>query len=145
MRSSLFFLSSALCLPLVAATWTYSSVEEHCSDIYSFTGDAGLEAQTVVTDVTLVPANGTTGTPAYCSVTAFVNEFTGILLWLPAKGADWRGIYSGHGCGGSCGATGLNYVYGYGSGPYGEDLLRRGYIASGTDMGHQNGVVSLFS
>lgn len=121
---------------IAKATWNYSSVTEHCSDIYNFTGDAGFEAPTKVSSVTLIPASGTT--PAYCEVTMYIESYTGALLYIPANGADWKGVYSANGCGGSCGIMGLDYVYGYGSGPFGADLLRRGYVASGTDMGHKN-------
>lgn len=116
--------------------YNYSSVAEHCDDIWNFTGDAGLEAPTTVTNVTYVAASGTT--PAYCQVTATVETYTGIELYIPAEGSDWKGIYSASGCGGSCGAMGLDYVYGYGSGPFGAQLLERGYVASMTDMGHKN-------
>ena len=120
----------------VVLAYNYSTVSEHCDDIYSFTGDAGLEAPTKVTNVTLMPASGST--PAYCAVTMYVDVFTGVEMYLPAAGKDWKGVYSAHGCGGSCGVMGLDYVYGYGAGPYGFDLLQRGYVASMTDMGHQN-------
>lgn len=136
---------SFLALTSSVRAYNYSEVTEHCDDLWDFTGDAGLEAPTVVTNVTYIPgAQADEGyTPAYCSVTAYVQEHTGILLYFPAEGKDWKGIFASHGCGGSCGIMGLDYVYGYGSGPYGADLLRRGYIASMTDMGHTNGVVSL--
>jgi len=81
-------------------------------------------------------ASGTT--PAYCAVTMYVDVYTGVEMYLPAEGKDWKGVYSAHGCGGSCGVLGQDYVYGYGTGPYGAQLLERGYVASMTDMGHQN-------
>jgi hypothetical protein len=50
----------------LAATFNYSSVDEHCSDVWKFTGTE--EAPTVVTNVTYVAANTTDGTPAFCDV-----------------------------------------------------------------------------
>lgn len=122
--------------------YNVSSVSAHCDDIYSFTGDAGLEVSIQVTNVTYYAANGTV--PAYCAVIMYAQNNTGIEMYLPAEGKDWKGVFSSHGCGGSCGALGLDYVYGYGRSPlgYGKDLLVRGYVASMTDMGHQNGPVS---
>lgn len=129
------FTAAILALPSVLA-YTYSTVTEHCNDLYNFTGDAGLEAPTRVTNVTYVAASG--ATPAFCAVTMYMESFTGALVYLPAEGKDWKGTYSAHGCGGSCGVLGLEYVYGYGTGPYAFDLLQRGYVASMTDMGHSN-------
>jgi hypothetical protein len=94
----------------IARAYNYSTVSEHCNDIWSFTGDAGLEAPTAVTNVTLVPANGTT--PAYCSVAMTVDAYTGVVMYLLAEGKDWKGVFSSHGCGGSCGALVLDYAYG---------------------------------
>jgi hypothetical protein len=131
----LFLYTALTALPSVLA-YTYSTVSEHCSDLWSFSGDAGLEASTKVTNVTLIAASGTT--PAFCSVTMYVEKYTGIVIYLPAEGKNWKGIFSSHGCGGSCGALGLEYVYGYGTKPYGFDLLERGYVTSMTDMGHKN-------
>jgi hypothetical protein len=68
----------------------------------------------------------------------YVDTYTGVEMYLPAEGKDWKGVYSAHGCGGSGGVLGLDYVYGYGTGPYGAQLLERGYVASMTNMGHSN-------
>jgi hypothetical protein len=68
----------------------------------------------------------------------YVDTYTGIEMYLPAQGKDWKGVYSAHGCGVSCGVLGLDYVYGYGTGPYGAQLLERGYVANMTGMGYQN-------
>jgi hypothetical protein len=136
MRFLLVEAAAILAVGQIVSAYNYSTVTEHCDDIYNFTGDAGLEAPTKVTNVTLIPASGTT--PAYCAVTMYVQEYTGVELWLPAEGQDWKGVYSANGCGGSCGVLGLDYVYGYGTEPYGIDLLQRGYVTSMTDMGHQN-------
>jgi hypothetical protein len=68
----------------------------------------------------------------------YVDTYTGIEMYLPAQGKDWKGVFLAHGCGVSCGVLGLDYVYGYGAGPYSTQLLERGYVASMIDMGHQN-------
>ena len=136
MPSLLSIAALVLALCQSVSAYNYSTVTEHCDDIWSFTGDAGLEAITKVTNVTYIAPSGTT--PAYCSVIMYVNGYTGIEIYLPAEGQDWKGVYSAHGCGGSCGILGLDYVYGYGSGPYGAQLLERGYVTSMTDMGHNN-------
>ncbi|GJC88662.1 putative esterase Atu5261 [Colletotrichum liriopes] len=131
--------------PAVAVpAFNYSSIAGHCNDLYDFTGDGGFEAPTKVVAVQAVPANSTTGVPAYCSVTAKIDSLDGIttaVLYLPSEGEDWNGIVSGHGCGGSCGATGLDYVYGYGVSPvlgYGKEFLSQGYVIYNNDMGHNN-------
>lgn len=69
----------------------------------------------------------------------YVESYTGVEMYIPAERKDWNSIYSAHGCGGSCGALGLDYAHGYGTGPFGYDLLRSGYVASMTDMRHKNG------
>ena len=70
--------ASTLLLSAVSAVQAYdiSTVTEHCGDIWNFTGDAGLETIVEVTNVTYVAANGSV--PAYCSVTMYANEYTGI-------------------------------------------------------------------
>jgi hypothetical protein len=80
-----------LALSDIARAYNYSTVSEHCNDIWSFTSDAGLEAPTAVTNVTLVPANGTT--PAYCSVAMTVDAYTGVVMYLPAEGKDWKAYF----------------------------------------------------
>jgi hypothetical protein len=85
-----------------ASAYNYSTVSEHCDDIWNFTGDAGLEARTEVTNVTYLAASGTT--PAYCAVIMYVYVYTGIEMYLPAEGKDWKGVYSAHGCGGHAGS-----------------------------------------
>jgi hypothetical protein len=87
-----------------------------------------------------VPANSTTGVPAFCSVTAKIDSLGGIttaIFYLPSEGSGWNSIISGHGCGGECGATGLDYdtstVLGYG-----KEFLSQGYVVSNNDMGHNN-------
>src|SRR6266700_3989904 len=81
-----------------AYNYNYSTISEHCDDIWSFTGDAGFEAPTVVTNVTLVPADGTT--PAYLSVAMTVDAYAGVVIYLLAESKDWKGVFSSHGCGG---------------------------------------------
>jgi hypothetical protein len=117
-----------------ASAYNYSTVSEHCDDIWNFTCDAGLEARTQVPNATYTAASGTS--PAYCAVTMYVDVYIRVEMYLLAEGKDWKGVYSAHGCGGPCRV--LDYVYGYGTGPYGAQLLGRGYLASMTDMGHQN-------
>jgi hypothetical protein len=79
-----------------ASAYNYSTVSEHCDDIWNFTGDAGLEAPTKVTNVTYIAASGTT--PAYCAVTMYVDTYTGVEMYLPAEGKIGGGS-SVHGCG----------------------------------------------
>jgi hypothetical protein len=126
---------------LASASWNYSTVTEHCQDLWNYTIDPGFECQTTVTNVTLIPAHN--GVPSFCRVSAMVNQFTGVLLFLPAAGKDWKGTYSAEGCGGACGTTayGLEIVQGFGTGLTGEQVVQRGYVASTTDMGHQNAPV----
>lgn len=80
MRAS--FASSLFALLAIAArsasAFNYSTITEHCADIYHFTGDAGLEASTEVTDVTYIGASG--ATPAYCSVVMTIEKYTGVLM-----------------------------------------------------------------
>ncbi|KAF7556390.1 hypothetical protein G7Z17_g1431 [Cylindrodendrum hubeiense] len=118
----------------------YHHVAEHCTDLYDFTGDAGLEAPTVVTNVTYIPADDDLDIPGYCEVYGYIDGYTKFGLALPAEGADWSGTFQSQGCGGSCGVLGLYYVYGYGSLGWAYDILKRGWIASSNDMGHQNGL-----
>ncbi len=86
---------------VAAAEWKYSTVSEHCDIFYNYTIDPGLECRVKVTNVTLIPAHN--DVPAYCRVTATAEQYTGLLLFFPADGKDWKGIYSAEGCGGACG------------------------------------------
>lgn len=147
MVSLLTLLASSSLVAAVASAsqFNVSTVNAHCEDIYAFTGDAGLEAPTKVVNVTLVPANTASGVPAYCSVLAKVASIGGsttFLAYLPASGGDWSGTFVQHGCGGSCGAVGLDYIYGYGypSTGFGRDAVKKGYMISVNDMGHDNAV-----
>jgi hypothetical protein len=71
---------------------------------------------------------------------------TGILVLLPAAGKDWDGHYTAEGCGGSCGSYAyMEQVAGLGSGLLGEDVVKRGWVSSGTDMGHENTPVYPFT
>jgi hypothetical protein len=136
MLSHSFVAVLLLALSHVTSAYNYSAVTRHCDDIWDFTGDAGLEATSTVTNVTYIAASGTT--PAYCEVSMTVETYTGVLMYIPAEGKDWKGVFSSSGCGGSCGSVGLDYRYGYGDGPFGAQLLERGYVVSMTDMGHKN-------
>ncbi|KAJ5901919.1 feruloyl esterase [Penicillium taxi] len=142
MKSLLAFAVFPLAAVYAACTdldFDYSDVTEHCGDLFNFTGDAGLEAPTVVTNVTYIPADNETDVPAYCEVYGYIDGYTKFALALPAEGKDWSGNFQSQGCGGSCGILGLYYVYGYGSLGWAYDILKRGWIASSNDMGHENG------
>ncbi|KFA82018.1 hypothetical protein S40288_09863 [Stachybotrys chartarum IBT 40288] len=126
----------------LASAYTGSNVPADCDILYQFTGDNGLEAPTKVIKVTSVAANATTGVPAHCYVEAQIDSLggtTNTVTYLPARGEDWVGTFVSSGCGGSCGATGLDYIYGYGS-PlgYGKDALKKGFVINNNDMGHNN-------
>ncbi|KAK6063559.1 feruloyl esterase b [Seiridium cupressi] len=130
-------------LSVLGAAYNVSSTSEHCSDLFDFTGDAGLEAPTKVSNATYVPANTTSGIPAYCSILAHVETSGGdtrYLAYLPADGSDWVGTFVAHGCGGSCGSLGLDYAYGYGSfgNGYGRDAVAMGFMIIQNDLGHDS-------
>lgn len=83
-------LKVGICLALacsVSATWNYSSVGEHCTDIWDFTGDGkNNEAPTKVTTAQYVAANGTV--PAYCEVTGVIDLDTTFEMRIPARGEE---------------------------------------------------------
>lgn len=83
------FLASA-CLAISStalASWNYSTVDEHCTDIWDFNGDGpGGEAPTRITTAQYVAPNGTT--PAYCEVSGIIDLDTGFEMRIPALGRE---------------------------------------------------------
>ncbi len=103
----------------------------------------------------MVPYNGTTETPAYCrvgsthwlwknslcphglimQVIGHIAEYIGFEIRLPATGANWTGVFTQQGCGGSCGLVqldGLHPLFATPERPFGESTgdacMKRGML-----------------
>ncbi|EPE06917.1 tannase precursor [Ophiostoma piceae UAMH 11346] len=116
------------------AQYTFSSVSEHCLDLFDFVGDSQKEAPTNVHYVSYIAANGTV--PALCKVNGVIDQNIGFEIKLPADGSAWAGVWSQMGCEGTCGEI-IDSIA-IGAIPWDVDQLQRGWTSAVNDMGHTN-------
>ena len=135
-RFSKTALAAMLASPALAVNYT-----ELCNNVYNFVGNQ--EAKAVVTYVNYVPANVSDTIPGYCNATGLINTYTGFQIRFPANASEYVGTFTSQGCGSNCGVfqqDGLHPIFATDEKPLGEGtanaVLRRGYIASMTNMGY---------
>jgi feruloyl esterase len=111
---------------------------QNCADL----SRPGLFPNTVVQSAAVVPANATTGMPAYCEVTAVIgpvpNSKITVVYRLPA---EWNGRMLGLGGGGFAGNLYLSLPLS-GPGRTASVGLPRGYATAQTDGGHSNSLAT---
>lgn len=97
-----------------------------------------IEAPTVVTGVQLIPENSSYYHPSFCEVNVTIDTYTGSTYRLPADVADWTEIYTLQGCGGFCGfitMDGQPFGRDTNGTSWSRDLIRKGFVATHTNMG----------
>ncbi|HET9473660.1 MAG TPA: tannase/feruloyl esterase family alpha/beta hydrolase, partial [Steroidobacteraceae bacterium] len=132
-----WILGGALAATCVTAS-PHVSGAENCADLVR----PGLFPNTVVQSATIMPADATTGMPAYCEVTAVIAPVPGSRITTVYRlPEDWNGRMLGLGGGGWAGNLYVSLPLS-GPGRAASVGLPRGYATAQTDGGHSSTVTT---
>lgn len=125
MRLSLPTTALLLSLPLP------STASLTCQNLSSVHGIVELSTY-YITNVTAIPTDNTTNTPAFCALQVVIGDRINAWIHLPETSA-WNGRFVQFGCGGACGYNSFeDGDAGYGGPGAG---VRSGFVVGTTDMG----------